>query len=300
MLKHAMTHPSVRPEPCEGTAKPTENFTQNNNNINNQIPTAQLLIGEHENLVKHTKQELQNYFCPNSFGPNYANQNNSGKNNFTPDSFCRNSACKTCNICRQIQETQHVGAIWIKPEKSYTREQIQIIFDTIAFKLEEDQKLFFVIQNADFLTDACSNSLLKSIEEPPTGYHFILLAERRDQILPTIQSRCVIKSFYKGGENLVENQIVNIFTSYTICSPDVFLKTFEAENMTEKDTVEILDKLLGHWLKESKNALLTNNQEKYNFANNKINKLKSAIEFSPMPGSTKIFWQNLYLQLQLT
>jgi len=252
--------------------------------MQDNIPTAQLLIGEHASLVKHTINALQEIFC---------------QNNANPNSSVKNNACKICNACRQICEQQHIGSIWIKPEKTYTREQIQIIFDTIAFKLEENQKLFFVIQNADLLNDACSNSLLKSIEEPPTGYHFILLAERKDQILQTIQSRCVIKSFYKNGELTTKSDIFNIFTSYTTCAPEVYLKTFEAAEITEKDTLEILDKLLGFWLKESKNALLASDQNKYKFANNKINKLKSAIEFPPMPGSNKIFWNNLYLQLQL-
>ncbi|KKP29346.1 MAG: polymerase III subunit delta' protein [candidate division TM6 bacterium GW2011_GWF2_30_66] len=244
------------------------------------IPTAQLLIGNHIDLIKYAKQKLQEVFCQN-----YSDQNNS---------------CKICNICRQIQEQQHVGSIWIKPEKLYTRDQIQIIFDTIAFKLEENQKLFFIIQNADFLNDACSNSLLKSIEEPPAGYHFILLAERKNQILPTIQSRCVIKSFYQNNNNSADSDIFNIFSSYTTYLPDVYLKTFEAENITEKDTLEILDKLLGFWLKENKNSFLIGDKEKYNLSNNKINILKNAIEYPPMPGSNKIFWNNLYLQLNLT
>jgi hypothetical protein len=82
--------------------------------------------------------------------------------------------------------------------------------------------------------------------------------------------------------------------------PDVYLKTFEAENITEKDTLEILDKLLGFWLKENKNSFLIGDKEKYNLSNNKINILKNAIEYPPMPGSNKIFWNNLYLQLNLT
>lgn len=271
-LNEMITLP-VRPELDD--SKPALSFrraTANQNKKKENVPTAQLLIGEHEYLAKHTKQMLQ-------------------------EIFCQNNSCKICSTCKQIQDTQHIGSIWLKPEKSYTRDQIQIIFDTIAFKLEENQKLFFVIQNADSLNDACSNSLLKSIEEPPAGYHFILLAERKNQILPTIQSRCIIKSFYKNNETVAESDIVNIFTSSTNCMPDAFLKIFESENITEKDTLEVLDKILGHWLKESKTALLANNQEKYNFANNKIKKLKKAIEMPPMPGSNKIFWNNLYLQL---
>ena len=49
----------------------------------------------------------------------------------------------------------------------------------------ENQHYFFVIQKADLLTLACSNRLLKPIEEPPAGYHFIFLSESLDQIIPT-------------------------------------------------------------------------------------------------------------------
>ena len=131
---------------------------------------AQLWIGNHAHLVKQVQKTLQN-------------------------TFCSNEGCQKCKTCALIKKQQHHSAIWLQPEKLYTRDEIQVIFDTISFKLEDHQKLFFIIQHADFLTPACSNSLLKSVEEPPQGYHFIFLAERQSQILPTIQSRCIIQSF---------------------------------------------------------------------------------------------------------
>lgn len=236
-----------------------------------QIPIAQLWIGRHSHLVAKTKEKLQKIFC-------------------------EKNSCKTCATCQLIEKEQHHGSIWLKPEKQYTRDQIQVIFNTISFKLDTDKKLFFIVQNADFLTDACSNSLLKSVEEPPTGYHFIFLAERQSQILPTIQSRCIIKSFYQDDHTYNQNKIIHIFTSQNSCPPDEFLKTLDAQKPNEKDTVEMIDTLFGHWLRESKSALQSKNPIQYKIAMSKISKLKRALKYSPMPGSSKIFWRNFYLQ----
>jgi len=236
-----------------------------------QTPTAQLWIGNHEHLISKTKQELQKIFC-------------------------EKHRCTTCVICQLIQKEQHYGAIWLKPEKMYTREEIQIIFNTISFKLEKNQKLFFIIQHADFLTDACANSLLKSVEEPPEGYHFIFLAERLSQILPTIQSRCIINSFYQELESFTDNPLIMIFKSENLCASSAFLKILDEEKPNEKETIEILDILLRYWLKEVKSATQENNQERFRVSQAKVEILKQAFEYSPMPGSSKIFWRNLYLQ----
>lgn len=238
-----------------------------------QIPIAQLFIGNQDKLSEIATEELQKVFCQNNF-------------------------CKKCSTCKQIQNRQHSCSIWIKSEKTYTKDDIQIIFDTIAFKLDENQKLFFVIENADFLSDSCSNSLLKSIEEPPAGYHFILLAQRQDQIIPTIESRCIVKSFYDKYESLYENPLCKIFKSYSSCSPEYFIKIFEAQIISEKDTIKFIDIILSFWSNEYKDAIINknNNPEILNSILKKIHVIKKAIEFSPMPGSNKIFWYNFYLQ----
>lgn len=244
----------------------------NNQKNNTQIAPAQLWIGSHSNLINQVKKSLQK-------------------------KFCKNNACKKCKTCELIDKKQHHGAVWLKPEKLYTRNEIQVIFDTISFKLETNQKLFFIIQYADFLTASCANSLLKSVEEPPEGYHFIFLAERQSQILPTIQSRCIITPFYTQGQQQEQKQIAHIFTLNTICPPTTFLKILDEEKPHEKETIEILDTLLKHWLEQTKTALKNDNHEKYNTAHNKVAKIKRALQSPPMPGSSKIFWRNLYLQL---
>jgi len=47
-----------------------------------------------------------------------------------------------------------------------------------------------IIDPADDMETASSNALLKSLEEPPSGTFFLLVAHRPARLLPTIRSRC--------------------------------------------------------------------------------------------------------------
>ncbi len=52
-----------------------------------------------------------------------------------------------------------------------------------------------LIDEAERLTDAASNALLKSLEEPPARTHFFLIAHDASAVLGTIRSRCMGISF---------------------------------------------------------------------------------------------------------
>jgi len=240
---------------------------------NTPISPAQLWVGNHDQLIREVQKRLQNIFCAQE-------------------------GCETCVICKQIEKQQHHSCMWIKPTKKYTLDQIAIIFDTIAFKLEPDQNVFFILQHADFLTDTCANKLLKSVEEPPTGYHFIFLAQRLSQILPTIQSRCIIKNFYAGQKTVCGTPLMNIFKSDTDYPPSQFLKILDEEKPNEKESMEMVDQLLSHWIQVSKSSIDNKQMDNYRAAQAKITIIKAALETPAMPGSSKIFWRNFYLQFK--
>lgn len=52
-----------------------------------------------------------------------------------------------------------------------------------------------VIDPADDMETPTANALLKSLEEPPAGTYFLLLAHRLGRLLPTIRSRCRVLTF---------------------------------------------------------------------------------------------------------
>lgn len=54
----------------------------------------------------------------------------------------------------------------------------------------EGARRVFVIDRVDTMSDAVANSMLKTLEEPASYVHFILLTSQLERVLPTISSRC--------------------------------------------------------------------------------------------------------------
>ncbi len=156
---------------------------------------------------------------------------------------------------------------------------------------------FFIIQKADALTAACGNQLLKSIEEPPPGYHFLLLTDKANDILPTIRSRCVTKTWYTQNSTTEHQAIIDCFIKKSTVSPSAFVSIVETSKINEHGTKEIVETLLTHWGQQYKKALLKNNTDAIRLALYMIEHIKQAIVMPPMPGSSKLFWKNLFLQI---
>jgi len=230
-----------------------------------QLPPAQLYIGRHNQALEVVEKFLQQMLC-------------------------KNSGCQTCVICMQIREKQHHALMWLHPEKNYTIDQFEDVFATLAFQLQPDEHFFFIIQKADFLTPACANKLLKPMEEPPHGYHFILLAERTEHILPTIISRCIVHTLETPTSSHNSHPLFECFTAKKIAS-DQFAKIIDSAAINERESIELLDQIIHYWL-----AAYQKNRQSNPHPSAFITKLQQAQLQPPMPGSTTIFWRNLYLQ----
>ena len=107
-------------------------------------------------------------------------------------------ACGTCKSCKQAESGNQPDLRAVVREKaslgvSEIREQVtsdaQIKPYSSAYKV-------YIIDEADKLTEEAQNALLKTIEEPPEYAVFLLLATKREALLPTVLSRCVTISFY--------------------------------------------------------------------------------------------------------
>ena len=66
----------------------------------------------------------------------------------------------------------------------------------------------YIIEQADKMTDAAANCLLKILEEPPRGVVFILVTDNLDGLLPTILSRCQLYRF----TSLTVAEVMHILT----------------------------------------------------------------------------------------
>lgn len=238
----------------------------------NTVP-AHLWIGPHDRLLVKTKEWLQK-------------------------KLCLHNGCKQCICCQQIEKQEHHSILWMTPDRSYNIEQLQIIHHHLSYQLAQDEQFFFIIQKADHLTVQCSNNLLKSLEEPPAGYHFILLSDRIDTILPTVRSRCQVEMMHEPSSKITGFKSLFDFFTQEQTDPAQFLKELDTSKIETKESIELFDALFDHWLQKSKIALINEKIEDYKKAVGVLTILKHNYMQLPMPGSSKVFWRNLYLQIK--
>jgi DNA polymerase-3 subunit delta' len=71
----------------------------------------------------------------------------------------------------------------------------------------ESRRRVFVIEEAQTMNDQAANRLLKTLEEPPSFVHLILLAPSARDVLPTIASRCQAVRFDPLPEGRIEERL---------------------------------------------------------------------------------------------
>lgn len=215
---------------------------------------------------------------------------------FLQKKVCANNGCGHCISCTQINARQHHALLWIEPEKGYTLADLDDLFRIISFSLAQDEHFYFVLAKADQLNSACANSLLKSIEEPPHGYHFLLAAERKHLVLPTIRSRCIEHLVTAQANALKHEALYRFFLAYKSCDPLEFNKALEQSSITEQESIELLDNLITHWGECYKEALLNGEKNHAKKAHAFLRFLEKFVVLPPGPGSSKLFWRTVFLQ----
>lgn len=119
--------------------------------------------------------------------------------------------CDTCKSCIEFQGNSHPDFLQIDPEEGKTIkiEQIRYLQEKIAEKPITSDKKVYIINDCDTMTREASNSLLKTLEEPPSYAILILITANESKLLATIKSRCTKIAF----SPLNEEEIKNFLTS---------------------------------------------------------------------------------------
>lgn len=110
----------------------------------------------------------------------------------------RGWACGQCGECNRVARGLHPNVrSFAKPadKTEFPVELVREICDEAGVKQLEPGARVFVIHDADRFNESSANAFLKTLEEPPAGLTFVLLAGNVAEVLPTILSRCQVVRF---------------------------------------------------------------------------------------------------------
>ncbi len=131
---------------------------------------------------------------------------------FAKSLFCENTpdVCDTCGPCIKIQNRTHPDVFFIEPLKDRILiDQVRELQQNLQFHPLEGLFKIIIVDDAENMTEAAANSLLKILEEPPSHTHFVLISAQARRLLPTIRSRCR----QVGFSPLLVSEVQNVLVS---------------------------------------------------------------------------------------
>jgi len=119
--------------------------------------------------------------------------------------LCRQGGCGECRDCRLALKEQHPNEFIVEPEGrdihvNTIREEV---WTPVSRTAPELGRKIFVIREADRLSPAAADTLLKVLEEPPADAVFLLMSARAHELPETIRSRCHTVTFTALSESFV-------------------------------------------------------------------------------------------------
>lgn len=181
-------------------------------------------------------------------------------------------------------------------EKEYEQNELEY-FE----KLNYSADINFSIEPLNYNTfhPTTPNALLKSIEEPPENTTFVFLTKSREDILPTIVSRCLVFKLSGLKENLKFDEIIPLIQNYpNIDYANAFDISLNFQNYM-KETNKPLDNLLNEFLEYLVSLMKQNidNNAFYQKINNDISITNEMIKYSKANINDKIVLDTLFLRI---
>jgi len=123
--------------------------------------------------------------------------------------LCHNGQCGTCRDCvltmsgehPDVSEVERVGA-------AISAEQASEIVRSASFAPVEGDRKVLILDEFHLLNASAAARLLKTIEEPPAGTVFCVLADQLVPDLVTIASRCVRVPFHSVPDRLIADALI--------------------------------------------------------------------------------------------
>jgi DNA polymerase-3 subunit delta' len=116
--------------------------------------------------------------------------------------------CGQCRSCRKIDAGTNPDVREIVPDGAFIKiEQVRALIAEIAFEPFESRYRVAILDPAEAMRNEAANSLLKTLEEPPSRTYLFLVTASPYALLPTIRSRCRVLHFGPVAEEAIARHV---------------------------------------------------------------------------------------------
>jgi DNA polymerase-3 subunit delta' len=128
--------------------------------------------------------------------------------------------CGSCVACLRIERGEHADVRTIlreskdpsvkkEPKSQFVKiDQIRVMCEQAQFRPYEGRRRVFIIDDAEWLRHEAANSLLKTLEEPPSTSLVILVTSKPYVLLETVRSRCQMLNFAPLSASEIEEHLL--------------------------------------------------------------------------------------------
>ena len=162
---------------------------------------------DNHNLIRRLEHVVQNDKISHAYifeGSNCIDKKSFAES-FVKGLLCPEKAgenCGGCSICDKIDHMNHEDIIYISAEGNSIKDADILSMQERLKTKPFGERNIVIMENSDMMTLRAQNRLLKTLEEPPGKSVIILLSENMENLVQTIQSRCVkYRINYSGSEN---------------------------------------------------------------------------------------------------
>ena len=161
------------------------------------------------------------------------------------------SACGQCKSCNLNNAHSNPDLLMIEPEeegKAIKVDQIRDLIQKVSLTSHSQNYRVIIISPADALNINASNSLLKTLEEPPNNTVLILVSDAPSKLMATIRSRTQMVRFDLPSEQ----ESLEWLQQQNIEQPELVLKLnanapLSALSMSQGNGLLVREQLFNNW-----------------------------------------------------
>lgn len=115
--------------------------------------------------------------------------------------------CNECQMCKSITEGKSLDIIEIDAASNRGIDEVRSLREKVNYAPGSARYKVYIIDEVHMLTEAASNALLKTLEEPPPQVIFILATTEPQKMLPTTISRCQRFNFRRLSQSAIVGKL---------------------------------------------------------------------------------------------